>query len=115
MVIQTAIVAKFLCQRGLADRLIEFGDKAERPYWLWLEREPENRYDTKAIKVCVGQADGHTKAPSMQRRSGDADGFVEEDEIVNLTLGYIPKDLAYSLSQVLDRAPHIFEILEVSY
>lgn len=40
MVIECAVVAKFLCQRGLADRLIDFTDQKERPYWLWLEREP---------------------------------------------------------------------------
>ena len=110
MVIECAVVAKFLCQRGLADRLIDFSEPDVRPFWLWLEREPENRYDPRAIKVCVGQADGHTKQPAMIQRKA-ADGEELELEKVNLCLGYVPKDLAYSLSQILDHEPFFFKIL----
>ena len=32
-----------------------------------------------------------------------------------MCLGYVPKDLAYSLSQVLDHEPHFFNVLKVDY
>ena len=99
-------MAKFLCQRGLADRLIDFSDKAVRPYRIWLEREPDNRYDPRAIKVCVSQVDMFTKSPTMQTD--------DQTEIVLLCLGYIPKDLAYNLSQILDNT-HVFTVPQVSY
>lgn len=34
---------------------------------------------------------------------------------MSLCLGYVPKDLAYSLSQILDHEPHFFTILSISY
>ena len=86
--------------------MINFDDRVERPYELWLEREPENKYDPRAIMVCVSQADYLTKSPTMQT--------VDDSEIVSLCLGYLPKDLAYSLSQIIDN-PHIFEVLSLEY
>ena len=105
------MVAKFLCQGGLASRLINFENLATNPYELWLEREPTNRYDPRAIMVRVRQADGLTKRPTTQTNLG---GDSAASELVDLTLGYVPKDIAYNLSQVLDN-PHICEILSVQY
>ena len=64
MKIEFDVVARFLCQGGLASRMINFEDPVNNPYELWLEREPENRYDPKAIMVRVEQADGLTKVPT---------------------------------------------------
>ena len=36
------LIAKFLCNRGLADKLINFNNKFE----LSLKREPTNKYDS---------------------------------------------------------------------
>ena len=36
------------------------------------------------------------------------------DDIVELTLGYVPKDIAYSLSQIVDNS-HVFDIMAVEY
>ena len=53
MVIQVSVVAKFMCNRGLADRVVNFSN----PYILQLLREPTNKYDPHAIKVIIGQLD----------------------------------------------------------
>jgi len=50
MVIQVSVVAKFMCNRGLADRVVNFAN----PYSLQLVREPTNKYDSHAIKVVIG-------------------------------------------------------------
>ena len=50
MVIQVAVVAKFMCNRGLADRVVNFSND----YSLELMREPTNKFDPKAIKVIIG-------------------------------------------------------------
>jgi hypothetical protein len=36
------------------------------------------------------------------------------DDLVELTLGYVPKDIAYSLSQIVDNT-HVFDILLIEY
>jgi len=43
------IVAKFLCQNGRAERYINF----QAPYVLFLEREPSNKYDPRAVKIGI--------------------------------------------------------------
>ena len=53
MVIEVSVVAKFMCNRGLADRVINFNN----PYTLQLVREPTNKYDPHAIKIVIGQLD----------------------------------------------------------
>ena len=111
MKIEFDVVARFLCQGGLASRMINFEDPINNPYELWLEREPENRYDPKAIMVRVEQADGLTKMPTTQT---SLDGVSAANEMVQLTLGYVPKDIAYSLSQVLDNQ-HICNVISVNY
>ena len=43
-----------------------------------------------------------------------AEDVEKDDEIVSLCLGYVPKDLAYNLSTVLDN-PHVLNVTFVSY
>jgi len=45
---QFPVVAKFLCNRGLADRVFCF-DEPTRPVTIQLVREPANKYDSRAI------------------------------------------------------------------
>jgi hypothetical protein len=63
--LQFSVVAKFLCNRGLADRVFCFDDP-ERPCTLNLVREPSNKYDPRAILIKVSQLDGHTLQPTTQ-------------------------------------------------
>ncbi len=42
-------MAKFLCHNGMADKWIDF----KSPHLVFLEREPTNKYDNKAIKIGV--------------------------------------------------------------
>jgi hypothetical protein len=53
IVIQVAVVAKFMCNRGLADRVVNFNND----YSLELMREPSNKHDPHAVKVIIGQLD----------------------------------------------------------
>ena len=61
--------------------------------------------------VRVRQADGLTRMPTTQT---SLDGESAANEMITLTLGYVPKDIAYSLSQILDN-PHICKLISVSY
>jgi hypothetical protein len=63
--LQFPVVAKFLCNRGLADRVFCFDDPA-RPCTIQLVREPSNKYDPRAIQIRVTQLDGHTLQPTTQ-------------------------------------------------
>lgn len=53
MLLQFPVVAKFMCNRGLADRVVNFSNE----YSLELLREPTNKYDPNAIKVLISQLD----------------------------------------------------------
>jgi hypothetical protein len=45
------VVAKFLCSYGKNENIINF----DEPHEFFLEREPQNKYDQRAIKVAVRQ------------------------------------------------------------
>ena len=45
------IVGKFLCSNGMAEKCLNF----QNPHTLFLEREPTNKYDPRAIKLGVHQ------------------------------------------------------------
>lgn len=45
IIIEFKVVAKFLCNKGLADRLISFN----KPFNIEIKREPTNKYDPRAI------------------------------------------------------------------
>ena len=49
MVIKLAVVAKYLCSFGQNESKIDF----DQPHKLFLEREPSNAYDRRAIRVAV--------------------------------------------------------------
>ena len=50
------VVAKFLCSMNLADRVINF----TKCHKVWLQREPTNRYDRRAVQIRVSQVDVFT-------------------------------------------------------
>lgn len=103
------IVAKGLCSSGRNEALINF----EAPLEFFLEREPQNRYDTRAIKVGVRQAERDLLVKGVEHA---ADGEFEmwEQAQVTLFLGYVPKDISYNLSVLLDN-PRIFDFKIIDY
>ena len=93
MILEFKVVAKFLCNRGiLADKIINF----QNPHTLSRVREPDNKYDPKAILIKVSQESNLLKEPPSH-----------ENEKTELVLGYVPKDLAYNLSTIVD-SDHVF-------
>ena len=89
------VVAKFLCSNGRVDRYLNF----QNPYELFLEREPLNKYDPKAIKVGVMQAESHL----LQNDFSPGEDTQDREELMqSFYLGYVPKELAYNLSVIVD-------------
>lgn len=64
----------------------------------------------------MSQLDGHTLQPTTQTHvtNGQEATMTAADDEVELTLGYVPKDIAYSLSQIIDNE-HVFDLLAVTY
>lgn len=90
-----------MCNRGLADRVVNFSNE----YTLELMREPTNKHDPRAIKVIIGQLDSLLVDQVSLQGAGEMNLF---------EFGYVPKDIAFSLSTILD-SPHIFKAPELSY
>ena len=109
MLLKFPIVAKFLCQSGRNESLINF----EKAFELFLEREPQNKYDNRAIKVGVRQAERDLLVKGMEHASHDENEFENEAQST-LFLGYVPKDTSYNLSVLLDNS-RIFDFKIIDY
>lgn len=55
LVVRFPVVAKFLCSQGRTERYVNFA----APHEVFLEREPENKYDPRAVKVGIRQQQGY--------------------------------------------------------
>jgi hypothetical protein len=92
------IVAKFLCSYGKNENIINF----DEPHEFFLEREPQNQYDQRAIKVAVQQLEKYLLLKGVERAINETEIAELEEEPVTLYLGYVPKDISYNLSVLLD-------------
>ena len=101
------IVAKFLCSYGQNENLINF----EQPHEFFLEREPQNKYDQRAIRVGVRQSEKYLLLKGVEHAANEKG---DDDQELDLFLGYVPKDISYNLSVLLDN-PSIFEFQVVDY
>ena len=91
IVIKCNIVAKFLCSYGQNEKLINF----QETHKLFLEREPQNKYDQRAIKIGVIQEEKYLKIAGNENINVG-------DNSITLYLGYVPKDISFNLSVLLD-------------
>ncbi|CDW85590.1 UNKNOWN [Stylonychia lemnae] len=118
--IKFPIVAKFLCHAGQADKWINF----HQAHHIFIEREPKNKYDQKAIKVGVKQhesfllADGQSFSHNLIQDKEEVEKQQNNEDyekyLQTFYLGYAPKDIAYNLSVILDN-PKIFNTENVIY
>ena len=91
-------MAKFLCSYGKNENIINF----DEPHEFFLEREPQNKYDQRAIKVAVQQLEKHLLLKGVERTQNEVEISEQDDEPLTLYLGYVPKDISYNLSVLLD-------------
>ena len=63
------VVAKYLCSYGQNEKYINF----EKNYNLYLEREPQNQYDKRAIKVVIEQDESDLILRGYEKSGEEAD------------------------------------------
>ena len=72
--------------------MVDFSKEHE----FFLEREPTNKYDNRAIKLGVYQDEKNLDIHGQE--------LLENSEVsmMKIYLGYVPKDLSFNLSVLLD-------------
>ena len=89
---------------------------------MFLEREPQNAYDRRAIRIAVCQSEWDLNIHGQEFKSNHLprDKTANEqkangkDHEFKLYIGYVPKDLSWNLSTLIDN-DHIFQHQVVDY